>query len=655
MTDDEQPPLNVVGCFYQCFVGSLMVPNESVIIVMRKMTIAVGLFILGLLLPIIFLSYFGYFMYYGDRSPSTLTVVGASAVNALAMHFCYWFCRATKRAPTWLTSMFLFSNELFWLAVAVTLPTFPLQAACILMAAVCSIMKTSFMAFHYVVISLIFLVNDYNKALMISSDFGAYQSYFDVRNENGVLTVPEPRMATRQEMLYVGLMDFMIMLSVVAIVHGTANEFHRIFADQETLHADGKRNTDNAPTEGEIAIMFTDIQDSTKLWGHCPLAMGAALDTHHAVIRECIERRKGFEVKTVGDSFMIAVDDPERALQLAMDIQKDFMRAKFPKAIEAVYAAADDEDLNDIVDDPEDFSTPGPAWNGLRVRIGMHSGNPDVVFDEVTKSYDYYGPMVNVSARVEATAKGGQVNCTRDFLNAQRPVDRFEAMHSTRNAYATKVVGMRELKGVPEAVEIIEVCLADLRTTRVFENKLEEKQTALPDMLAESGDPIDEIAGGRSFPTVDSHYMDYAAFLAATMAAFRKASDRELVVSMICKAWRLPVLSTKNFDTIYASIARRVGPSVKGLYQRFRLFRRESARFAPDQLMSSPRNNRTSSVEGFSFPEKQPQPEKQASRTVTPAASGNPALTRKMSNRTEQRQRRRSSNPFMMPQDEQSQ
>jgi len=29
-------------------------------------------------------------------------------------------------------------------------------------------------------------------------------------------------------------------------------------------------------------------------------------------------------------------------------------------------------------------------WNGLRVRVGIHHGVGDIVFDEVTRVYDYY-------------------------------------------------------------------------------------------------------------------------------------------------------------------------------------------------------------------------------------------------------------------------
>lgn len=64
----------------------------------------------------------------------------------------------------------------------------------------------------------------------------------------------------------------------------------------------------------------------------------------------------------------------------------------------------------------EDLAPLHPLWNGLRVRIGLHTGEPDCVFDPVSKGYDYYGPDVNVAARVEGLAQGGQILATESVV-----------------------------------------------------------------------------------------------------------------------------------------------------------------------------------------------------------------------------------------------
>jgi phosphate transport system substrate-binding protein len=74
-----------------------------------------------------------------------------------------------------------------------------------------------------------------------------------------------------------------------------------------------------------FALLFTDIQASTTLWARAPDDMGAAVDRHHAIIRECIATHKGYEVKTIGDCFMIATTTVDQAVLLARDIQLGLM------------------------------------------------------------------------------------------------------------------------------------------------------------------------------------------------------------------------------------------------------------------------------------------------------------------------------------------
>ena len=125
-------------------------------------------------------------------------------------------------------------------------------------------------------------------------------------------------------------------------------------------------------------------------------------------------------------------------------------------ALPQVYEMDEDDDL-EVVDSPEDLDPLDPLWNGLRVRIGMHTGEPEVQFDEVTKGYDYYGSPVNVAARVESVGKGGQILCTEPTL-----------LTAGSLAGLTSVsLGMVNLKGVAEPVEVFRltpVCL----TGRVY-------------------------------------------------------------------------------------------------------------------------------------------------------------------------------------------
>jgi class 3 adenylate cyclase len=100
-----------------------------------------------------------------------------------------------------------------------------------------------------------------------------------------------------------------------------------------------KRLLKNAPVglTDPFLLIFTDIEESTKLWEKVPTAiMNQALDLHNEVIRKAIQDYSGYEVKTQGDSFFVVFQNPLCGVFWAIDIQDRLLRAKWP--IEVVEA-----------------------------------------------------------------------------------------------------------------------------------------------------------------------------------------------------------------------------------------------------------------------------------------------------------------------------
>ena len=62
---------------------------------------------------------------------------------------------------------------------------------------------------------------------------------------------------------------------------------------------------EDAPS-GNVTVVFTDIESSTDLHEKCPEAMMQALKIHNSLLRELIKLCGGYEVKTVGDAFIVA-------------------------------------------------------------------------------------------------------------------------------------------------------------------------------------------------------------------------------------------------------------------------------------------------------------------------------------------------------------
>jgi predicted ATPase/class 3 adenylate cyclase len=126
---------------------------------------------------------------------------------------------------------------------------------------------------------------------------------------------------------------------------------------------------------GTVTFLFTDVEGSTRLWAADREAMSASLALHDAILRGTIERGGGYVFSTGGDSFSAAFARASDAVAAAQRAQAELAAAPWP----------------------------GPA---LRVRMGLHLGEAE------ERGGDYFGPVVNTAARVEAAGHGGQVLLT---------------------------------------------------------------------------------------------------------------------------------------------------------------------------------------------------------------------------------------------------
>ena len=153
-----------------------------------------------------------------------------------------------------------------------------------------------------------------------------------------------------------------------------------------------------------LTILVTDIVGSTSRAAE----MGDSdwrdlLADHHAAVRREVDRFEGREVKDLGDGFLIAfAGAPSQAHRCALAI------------VEAVMPL------------------------GLEVRVGLHTGECELIGDDVG------GMAVHIAARVAAGAGANEI-------------------HASGTAFGTvvgsglrfKALGSRELKGVPGSWPIL--------------------------------------------------------------------------------------------------------------------------------------------------------------------------------------------------------
>lgn len=139
----------------------------------------------------------------------------------------------------------------------------------------------------------------------------------------------------------------------------------------EALDDEAESRLRSAVPQGTVTLMFTDIEDSTKMATRLGDEAWSSLIRHHdRTIDDIAARSGGVVVKTLGDGAMVAFNSTRDAVSAAREVQNAFQSA---------------------VDGTE-----------IRARIGLHVG------DAVHTGDDYLGLAVNKAARIAAAARGGE-------------------------------------------------------------------------------------------------------------------------------------------------------------------------------------------------------------------------------------------------------
>ena len=154
-----------------------------------------------------------------------------------------------------------------------------------------------------------------------------------------------------------------------------------------------------------VTVAFTDIRASTSIWEHAPEGMRNALWIHNAVMREAMQMFGGYEVKTIGDAFMITFETTSAGVNFGLLVHELLREADWPASL--------------LMDAPI-CAERGHLWGGLTVRIGVNTGPVTVEENTLTGRTDYFGHTVNVAARVESTCKPGAVAIPADIWDECR-------------------------------------------------------------------------------------------------------------------------------------------------------------------------------------------------------------------------------------------
>jgi len=152
------------------------------------------------------------------------------------------------------------------------------------------------------------------------------------------------------------------------------------------------------PTRVVATVMFTDVVGSTaRVEAIGDSAWADLLRAHDARLRAEIRRFGGREIDTAGDGFFASFDSPTAAIRCALALQ---------------------EAVREI---------------GIEVRIGLHTGECEVVGDKLR------GVAVHIGARVAGKAGAGDVLISQTVRDV-----------AAGSGFEFEDAGEHELKGIPD-------------------------------------------------------------------------------------------------------------------------------------------------------------------------------------------------------------
>ena len=188
----------------------------------------------------------------------------------------------------------------------------------------------------------------------------------------------------------------------------TSQTFHELFR-AETIPIE-----EGIDVKG-LAIVFTDLQGSTRLYQRAgDLKAFEMVRDHFSLLEECVSASGGAVVKTIGDAVMAAFSEPRAAVEAAVQMHRRICKV---------------------------------APGDLSLKIGLHEGSCIAV--HLNDRLDYFGSTVNIAARVQAKASGGEIVLTESAFKAP------DVEKTLRAAELTATKESVELRGIEGAVPIV--------------------------------------------------------------------------------------------------------------------------------------------------------------------------------------------------------
>jgi class 3 adenylate cyclase len=161
-----------------------------------------------------------------------------------------------------------------------------------------------------------------------------------------------------------------------------------------------------------LTVLFTDLQASTAMYERVgDLKALEIVRRHFEVLEGVVASHQGAVVKTIGDAVMAVFYEAGQAMRAATHMIDNVRRA-----------TGHGEDLV--------------------LKIGLHGG--PCVAVQSNNQMDYFGRTVNIAARVQALANGGEIVCSEELWQVPGVMDALSGRGLTARKETARLKGIAE-------------------------------------------------------------------------------------------------------------------------------------------------------------------------------------------------------------------
>jgi eukaryotic-like serine/threonine-protein kinase len=190
-----------------------------------------------------------------------------------------------------------------------------------------------------------------------------------------------------------------------------------------------------AAADGTLTILFTDIVGSTSITERLGDQMAQELiRTHNDIVRRNVGSAGGYEVKSMGDGFMIVFPAALQGVTCAAAIQDEL-------ASHNAGARPIAEEGAGPIGEPISGSNSEPISEPIKVRMGLHMG------EAIAEEGDFFGKSVILASRIAESAGGDQILVSSEIVNALK----------SETAFTFASSGSARLSGLSDEYELFEV------------------------------------------------------------------------------------------------------------------------------------------------------------------------------------------------------